>query len=74
MPQRPKHQVKELEDLLKEAEDKGWTVTRRKRYFSMRCPCGKHQRGVHLTPSDPNYERNARGWLKRTGCWNGDAR
>jgi hypothetical protein len=28
MPQRPLHQVKELEDLLKEAEGMGWTVTR----------------------------------------------
>lgn len=58
-----------LEALLKEAESKGWQVTRTRRYYKIRCGCGAHQRTVHITPSDPNYERNLRHWLKRTGCW-----
>jgi hypothetical protein len=68
---RPKHQVKELEAVLKEAERKDWTVDRPSPtgYFRLRCPCGKHQRHVHLTPSNPRYELNLRKWLDRTGCW-----
>lgn len=68
---RSRHPDKDLEALLKEAESKGWQVTKSKRYYKIRCKCGSptHKRTVHLTPSDPNYERNLRGWLKRTGCW-----
>lgn len=66
---RPRHPNKNLEALLKEAERRVWGVLKGGRYFKIRCPCGEHQRTVHITPSDPNYERNLRGWLKRTGCW-----
>lgn len=66
---RPRHPNKKLEDLLSEAEANGWQATRGKRYYKIRCKCGTHQRTVHITPSDPNYERNLRHWLKRTGCW-----
>ncbi|MGH9211040.1 MAG: hypothetical protein ACRD2C_10200 [Acidimicrobiales bacterium] len=66
---RSKHQNKDLEKLLKQAEKLGWRVGKGKKYFMMRCPCGQHQRTVKLTPSDPNYGTNLRAWLKRTGCW-----
>ncbi len=71
---RPRHTVKELEALLQEAESRGWRVTRDKKYFKLWCPCpGKHRKTVHLTPSDPNYERNLRAWLKRQPCWDEEA-
>lgn len=68
---RPRHPVKELEAVLSEAESKDWRVTKGKTgYFKLWCPCAaKHRRSVHLTPSDPNYERNLRAWLNRLPCW-----
>jgi hypothetical protein len=68
---RPKHPVKELEAGLKEAEElQGWRVDGGGRtYFRLRCPCGKHMRWVHLTPSGGSYLRDLLGWLRRTGCW-----
>ena len=66
---RPKHQVKELEAVLRQAEAGGWCVEKGKKYFGMRCPCGKHQRRVHLTPSNPKYLLNLRKWLQRQPCW-----
>lgn len=70
----PKHQDKELRAVIKEAERKGWTVARGKKYYKLRCSCGNptHQKTVRLTPSNPNYEKNLRGWFKRTGCWEED--
>lgn len=66
---RPRHQVKELEAVLQQAEGRGWRIDKGSKYFSMRCPCGNHQRWVHLTPSSPNYELNLRKWLQRQPCW-----
>ena len=67
---RSKHPRKELEALLKEGEAKGWRVVMGGRYFKMYCPCDdKHLQTVHLSPSDPNYERNLRGQLRRGTCW-----
>ena len=66
---RSRHPDKDLEKLLAEAKRKGWQVKKGKKYYTMRCSCGRHQKTVRLTPSGPNYERNLRHWLKRTGCW-----
>lgn len=66
---RPRHPEKDLEATLREAERKGWKVTKGKKYYRMRCACGIHQRTVHVSPSDPNYRRSLVGWLNRTGCW-----
>lgn len=68
---RPRHPVKELEAVLNEAENNNWRVTKGKAgYFKLWCPCpGKHRKTVHLTPSDPRYERNLRAWLNRLPCW-----
>jgi hypothetical protein len=71
---RPRHPVKELEAVLSYAEGRGWRVWKGSAYFGMRCPCGQHQRWVHLTPSNPNYERNLRSWLKRQPCWQEETR
>jgi len=66
----PRHPVKETEALLDEADKvHGWDVSKGRKYFRLRCPCGKHQTWVHLTPSNPNYVRERRGYLRNTGCW-----
>lgn len=59
MPDRPRHQDKHLEALLRSMEAQGWKVTRGKGYFIAKCP-PPHARcfkTVKLTPSDPNYLR-----------------
>jgi hypothetical protein len=69
---RLKHPRKDLERVLREAEAQPvpWRVTRGQGYFIMWCGCpDKHKKTVRLTPSDPNYERNLRGWLRRSTCW-----
>jgi hypothetical protein len=68
---RLRHPVKELEAVLREAESKDWRVTKAKTgYFKRWCPCpAKHRKTVHLTPSDPTYERHLRAWLNRLPCW-----
>lgn len=66
---RPRHKVKELEALLAEAERRGWRVDKKAAYYRLRCPCGKHQTWVHLTPSNPRYEQEKRQKLQGTGCW-----
>ena len=66
-----KHPRKELDAVLDAFHDAGWAVLDPPRYYKVRCPCGKHQRSIHLTPSDPNYMRNALKWLARQQCSNG---
>ena len=70
MVSRPRHPVKELEAVLREAEEKKRRVTKRNRYFMMWCPCAaKHMKTVHLSPSDPKYETNLRSYLRSRTCW-----
>lgn len=65
-----KDQQQRLAALRAEAQQHGWRVERRKRYYKMFCPCpGKHMKTMHLTPSDPLYELNLRKWLERQPCW-----
>jgi hypothetical protein len=67
---RPKHQAKEIEALMREAEARGWVFTKGQRYFKGKCSCaGKHMKTIKLTPSDPNYLLNTRKWLERQSCW-----
>ena len=67
---RPRHRVKELEAVLKEAEAKGWRVELGKKYWKMYCPNGcKCKKTVKCTPSDPHYETNLRHFLDRETCW-----
>jgi hypothetical protein len=56
--------------VLREAEEQGWRITKRRKYFMMWCPCAdKHHKTVKLSPSNPNYERELRGELRRKTCW-----
>jgi hypothetical protein len=60
-PGRPRHPIKELEALLREVERRGWHVDKTGTYFKLRCPCRKHMRWVHLTPSGADYVKDVRG-------------
>lgn len=67
---RPKHPKKDLEAVLKAAESQKWIVIKASKYFKMRCPCpDKHQKIVHISPSNPMYLKNLLGQLLRATCW-----
>jgi hypothetical protein len=68
---RKRHQDKDIEKLLVEAEANDWLVIiSPKGYWKLRCTCErKHYRTVHLTPSGSNYAKNLASWLKRQPCW-----
>jgi hypothetical protein len=67
---RPRHPKKDLEQALREAEEAGWRVELKGRYFKLKCSCPeKHIKTMHLSPSDPNYLTNFRAWLRRQPCW-----
>lgn len=54
-------------------EAAGWRITRKSGYFKAYCPCGQHLRTIHLSPSDPSYERNLTHWFLRQPCWSEDS-
>lgn len=60
---------KDVEDVLVEFDKAGWRIEDPPTYYTVKCPCGTHKRWIHLTPSDPNYLRNAVKWLHRQQCW-----
>jgi hypothetical protein len=68
---RLRHQNKDIEAVLSEAEDHGWTVIiSKKSYWKLLCSCPeKHIKWVALTPSGSNYHKNLASWLKRQSCW-----
>jgi len=76
---RPRHPDKDLEAILCSLERQDWRVIKKGKYYKCYCPPPHAQciKTVKLTPSDPNYAKNLRGWLKRagrepgkeTGCW-----
>jgi hypothetical protein len=73
-PSRPKHPDRDLELLLRSLEGQGWTVEKGRKYFKAKCgpPHRACLKTIKLTPSDPNYARNLRGWFRRSGCWEED--
>lgn len=45
----------------------GWRVDEERRGYPMAfCPCGRHTRTIHRTPSNPNYFNEMRRWVLRT--------
>jgi hypothetical protein len=58
--------------LLKDAEARGWTVSKDKKYFKAKCDCpSKCYETIHLTPSDPNYGKNKRNKMAKCENWEG---
>ncbi len=68
---RLRHPKKEGEAILAMVEYQGWIVTK-PNYFRAKCPCGRHIKWIHLTPSDARYWRNLSKWFERQDCWKGD--
>ena len=71
---RPRHRVKEYEELIKKAERDDWRVTGGgNKHFKLKCPnpC-KCMQTVATTPSDPNKLRNLVTQLLRVTCWKED--
>ncbi|GAA0542993.1 hypothetical protein GCM10009546_01310 [Actinomadura livida] len=60
-----KHPKKEGEEALQRIAAMGWCVENPPTYYTVKCPCGLHQRQIHLTPSNPHYFRQAVSWCKR---------
>lgn len=69
--ERPRHPDKGLEELLRSLEQQDLSVERCRKYYKTKCPppCGRCLKMVKLTPSNPNYLKNLRGWFRRSGCW-----
>ncbi|RCW43117.1 hypothetical protein DFQ14_1074 [Halopolyspora algeriensis] len=63
-----KHPRKDLEEVLEVYDQHGWRVEDPPKYYRVKCPCGDHQRSIHLTPSNPNYGKQALQWLYRQPC------
>lgn len=61
-----RHPRKELEQVLEQFDALGWRIDDPPTYYRLRCPCGRHMRWLHLTPSNPNYGNEALQWAKRT--------
>jgi hypothetical protein len=69
---RPRHQKSDFEALLREAESRGWRVSRNKGYFKCYCGCAeKHHVRVVLTPSSSRTLLNTRKAFERARCWEG---
>jgi hypothetical protein len=60
---------KDIEAVLEHFHQAGWRITDPPKYYTVKCPCGKHKRWIHRTPSDPNYPKNALAWLERQPCY-----
>lgn len=69
---RPKHPKREGEDLLREAETRGCTITRGKGYFKMKCPCGDDMLTIHLTPQRGHFRAKLR-LMQKWSCWDKEA-
>lgn len=65
---RPRHPDKEIEDVLRQAENHGWTFGLGNGYWKGRCGCGTHLKSVAKTPSGGYYVNRLLQWFKRN-CW-----
>lgn len=59
------------EDALAVARGLGWEVVgvSGKGYTKLHCPCGKHKRWLHKTPSNPNHFKEAISYMRRQVCF-----
>ncbi|MFW6087154.1 MAG: hypothetical protein ACODAG_08120 [Myxococcota bacterium] len=69
-PRRPRHPKPDLEQLLRDAEERGWRITKKGKYYKALCPCpAKCMETVHLSPSDPKYATNKRNKMSKCEHW-----
>jgi hypothetical protein len=70
---RQRHPDQDYERLLRDAEARGWRVSRGKGYFKALCGCpDKHWVSVVLTPSGSRTLVNTRKRFERSACWGGE--
>lgn len=69
MSPRPRHPDKHIEAFMRVAEMRGWKITKGRKYYQAKCPCGEHMKSIHLTPSGRMYLVNLRKWFDRQPCW-----
>lgn len=60
-----KHPRKEGEEALRQIAELGWRIENPPTYYTIKCPCGNHQRQVHLTPANPNYWNQTVRFVRR---------
>lgn len=63
-----RHPRKDLEGVLVVFDAAGWIIEDPPKYYRVKCPCGEHQRSIHLTPSNPHYGQQAIRWMRRQTC------
>ncbi|RBP66452.1 hypothetical protein DFO66_103402 [Brevibacterium sanguinis] len=63
-----RHQKPDLEDVLQQFHDAGWSIEDPPKYYTVKCPCGYHMRQIHLTPSNRHYANQALKWMNRQEC------
>lgn len=67
---RPRHPDKDIEDLIRLAEARGWRIMKGRKYYKAYCPCDdEHIKTIHLSPSGTMYLVNLRKWFNRQTCW-----
>lgn len=67
---RPRHQRKEGEAVLQDAEDHECRVTKGKKYFKIKCACGAHMTTLHLTPRSDGHFTAKHAKMRKWPCWN----
>lgn len=52
-----------------EFRKRGWRVDEDRGGYPLAfCPCGRHKKTIHKSPSNPRYWVNLQSWLDRTDC------
>jgi hypothetical protein len=64
-----KHTDKDIERVLTELHRHGYKIENPPKYYTVKCPCGQHQRQVHCTPSGRYHGNHVLQWAKRLPCW-----
>lgn len=67
---RPRHPDQDLEALIRDAEKRGWRVSKERKYYKAYCPCpNKCFEMIHMTPKG-NYAKNKRNKMSKCPAWN----
>jgi hypothetical protein len=70
---RPRHTDGDWEKLLRDAEERGWSVTKGQNYYRCKCGCAeKRWVQVQLTASSSRSLINKRKQFERSQCWDAD--
>lgn len=65
-----KHTDKDIERVLQQLHEHGYRIEDPPKYYTVKCPCGLHQRQVHCTPGRRYHGNHVLQWAKNLTCWN----